>query len=164
MGIKIFRADIIYHLFDQFTAYRKQLLVDKKAALAAEAIWPCLLKIVPGAVFNKSDPIIVGCEVVEGTLRIGTPICVAGKDTLGKVAGIEKDHKSVESAKRGAQVAVRIESDATRSFGRHFVETDVLCSKITRRSIDVMKEVFRDDVTKDEWLLIKRLKTDLKIL
>jgi translation initiation factor 5B len=30
MGVKIFKADIIYHLFDQFTAYMKQLQEQKR--------------------------------------------------------------------------------------------------------------------------------------
>ncbi|CAG8733403.1 15400_t:CDS:2, partial [Racocetra fulgida] len=67
LGIKIFEADIIYHLFDQFTAYNK-------------AVFPCVLKIVPGAIFNKRDPIILGVDVVEGVLRTGTPICVVKTD------------------------------------------------------------------------------------
>lgn len=166
LGIKIFRADIIYHLFDQFTAYTKEIKEQRKRELAPLAVWPCHLRIVPGCVFNKRDPIILGVDIVEGSLRIGTPICVPGRGgtVLGKVAGIEKEHKSVEAAKKGSQVAVRLESSGDpKSFGRHFDEKDELFSKISRQSIDVLKEFFRNDVSKDEWLLIKKLKVSLKI-
>ncbi|KAI3648296.1 hypothetical protein MP228_006150 [Amoeboaphelidium protococcarum] len=165
MGIKVFKADIIYHLFDQFTAYNKKLIEDRKKEMAAEAIWPCHLKIVPGCVFNKRDPIILGVDIVEGQLRLGTPICVPSKEcvVLGKVAGIEKEHKAVEQASKGSQVAVRIETDQVRIFGRHFEENDELVSRITRKSIDILKEAFRSEVSKDEWLLIKKLKPILKI-
>jgi translation initiation factor 5B len=60
MGIRIFRADIIYHLFDQFTAYMTDIQDQKKRDLAPQAVWPCCLRIVPGCVFNKKDPIILG--------------------------------------------------------------------------------------------------------
>ncbi|KAI3630672.1 hypothetical protein MIR68_012107 [Amoeboaphelidium protococcarum] len=165
MGIKVFKADIIYHLFDQFTAYNKKLIEDRKKEMAAEAIWPCHLKIVPGCIFNKRDPIILGVDIVEGQLRLGTPICVPSKEcvVLGKVAGIEKEHKAVEQASKGSQVAVRIETDQVRIFGRHFEENDELVSRITRKSIDILKEAFRSEVSKDEWLLIKKLKPILKI-
>lgn len=72
VGVKIFTADIIYHLFDAFTAYQKDMLEQKKKESAAQAVWPCVLA--PVAVFNKKDPIVVGVDVVEGSLRIGTPL------------------------------------------------------------------------------------------
>lgn len=52
-GIKIFKADIIYHLFDQFTAYNKQMVEAKRADSAPKAVWPCRLKII--ACFAKRD-------------------------------------------------------------------------------------------------------------
>jgi translation initiation factor 5B len=166
MGVKIFTADIIYHLFDQFTAYMNNIKEERKKEKAALAIWPCILKIVPGCIFNKKDPIILGVDVVEGSVKIGTPICIPSKDCLllGKVQGIENNHKPVQIAKKGQQVAIRIEdSDGTVMAGRQFGESDELCSKISRQSIDVLKELFRADVTRDEWLLIKKLKTMLHI-
>ena len=73
VGIKIFTADIIYHLFDSFTSYRAKMLEEKRTEGASDAVYPCVLKTV--AVFNKKDPIVLGVDIVEGTLRPGTPIC-----------------------------------------------------------------------------------------
>lgn len=43
-------------------------------------------------VFNMKDPIIVGMEVMEGNLRVGTPLCIPAKDGLeiGRVTSIEQ--------------------------------------------------------------------------
>lgn len=71
-GVKIFTADIIYHLFDQFTKHMDDLLEKKKEDSKLLAVFPCVLK--PVAVFNKTGPIIVGVDVVEGQLKINTPI------------------------------------------------------------------------------------------
>eukprot|EP00158_Paraphelidium_tribonemae_P006854 Partr_v1_DN27998_c2_g1_i1_m11076 putative Translation Initiation Factor len=163
MHVKIFRADIIYHLFDQFTAYMKNIQDEKRKEMAPSAIWPCTLRIVPGCIFNKKDPIILGVDVLEGSVRIGTPVCVPSKGNivLGKIAGIEAQHKAVEIAKKGQQVAVRIETplnETARIAGRHFMEGDELISRISRGSIDILKASFRDEVSKDEWLLIKKFK------
>lgn len=46
-------ADIIYHLFDAFTAYNAAILEQKRIDAAPKAVWPCKLKII--AVFAKSD-------------------------------------------------------------------------------------------------------------
>lgn len=78
-----FTADIIYHLFDAFTAYNAEMLEAKRKDAAPQAIWPCRLKIIN--VFAKRDPIILGVDIIDGTLRVGTPICVVKVDaTTGK--------------------------------------------------------------------------------
>ena len=171
LDVRIFRADIIYHLFDQFTKYMTDISEQKKKDLAPSAVFPCVLRIVPGCVFNKRSPIMVGVEVLEGTLRVGTPLCVIGPDnqpiTLGRVTSIEHDHRPMDLVKRGGPgVAIKIESavyEATRMYGRHFTEKDSLLSKLSRQSIDVLKEGFRDQVSKDEWALIVKLKKILNI-
>ena len=73
-GIKVFQADIIYHLFDDFTKHMAQLKEQKKEESKLLAVFPCVLK--PLQVFNKKDPIVVGLDVEEGSLRLLTPICV----------------------------------------------------------------------------------------
>lgn len=71
-GIKIFTADIIYHLFDDFTKHMAQLQEKRKEESKLHAVFPCVLN--PLQVFNKKDPIVVGVDVVEGSLRPLTPI------------------------------------------------------------------------------------------
>jgi translation initiation factor 5B len=78
IGVKIFEADIIYHLFDKFTAHMKQLEEQRKEESKMLAVFPCVLK--PVAVFNKKDPIIIGVDVTEGALRMTTPICAVRKN------------------------------------------------------------------------------------
>lgn len=167
LDIKIFKADIIYHLFDQFTAYMTALTEQKRKDMAPQAVFPCVLRIVPGCVFNKRDPIILGVDVVEGILRIGTPICVVQQPgnvvcSLGRVTSIELNHRHMEQVKRGGpSVAIKIEHasyEPARLFGRHFIESDLLYSKITRQSIDILKETFRNDLAKDDWALVVKLK------
>ena len=72
VGVKIFTADIIYHLFDDFTKHMAQLAEQKKEDSKLQAVFPCVLT--PVAVFNKKDPIVVGVDVTEGNLRLLTPI------------------------------------------------------------------------------------------
>ncbi|KAI9138786.1 hypothetical protein BKA69DRAFT_1089282 [Paraphysoderma sedebokerense] len=140
LGVRVFKADIIYHLFDQFTAYHNDMLEQKRKDAAPVAVFPCVLKIIPGAVFNKRDPIVLGVDVVEGILRVGTPLCVLGPDkkpiSIGKVASMEINHRSVESVKRGqagAGVAIKIECpvyENPKMYGRHFTDKDELISKV----------------------------------
>ena len=164
LNVKIFTADIIYHLFDKFTAYMADIREERKRAAADDAVFPCRLKIIPNCVFCRKDPIVVGVEVVEGIARVGTPIAIPSKDfiTIGRIASMEVDHKSVEKAGLGKNVAMKIvstaPSEAARMYGRHFDHTDELVSAITRKSIDTVKEFYRDELCKDDWQLMVKLK------
>ncbi|KAK9389053.1 P-loop containing nucleoside triphosphate hydrolase protein, partial [Lipomyces mesembrius] len=174
-GIRIFSADIIYHLFDAFTNYQKELLEVKRKETAAQAIFPCVLHTVK--IINKRNPMIIGVDVSEGSLRLGTPIATVRIDPatqmrqvmqLGRVISLEVNHKSVDIAKKGqAQggVAMRLDTPANQpTWGRHVDETDTLYSEISRESIDTLKDpAYRDDVTRDEWLLLRQLKAVFSI-
>lgn len=79
-GIKIFTANIIYHLFDEFTAYVKACQDARKEGGGNNAIFPCALEVVKDAVFNRGNPIIIGVNVTAGCLRVGTPLCIPEKE------------------------------------------------------------------------------------
>lgn len=70
VGVKIFIADIIYHLFDQFKAYIENLKEEKKKEASDEAVFPCVLKIMPNCIFNKKDPIVLGVDVLDGIVKV----------------------------------------------------------------------------------------------
>uniref|UniRef100_A0A1J3CSV2 Eukaryotic translation initiation factor 5B n=1 Tax=Noccaea caerulescens TaxID=107243 RepID=A0A1J3CSV2_NOCCA len=168
MGVKIFCADIIYHLFDQFKAYIENIKEEKKKESADEAVFPCVLQILPNCVFNKKDPIVLGVDVIEGILKIGTPICVPGREfiDIGRVTSIENNHKPVDYAKKGSKVAIKIigsNAEEHKMFGRHFDMEDELVSHISRRSIDILKTNYRDELSIDEWKLVVKLKNIFKI-
>ncbi|KAL6935394.1 related to Eukaryotic translation initiation factor 5B [Hanseniaspora guilliermondii] len=175
-GVKIFNAEVIYHLFDAFTAYQEKLKEEKRAEYATQVVYPCVLNTIQ--IINKRRPMIIGVDVVEGTLKIGTPICAVRYDAetkqknvlvLGKVASLEINHESVTEVKKGqtnAGVAMRLDDPSTQQpiWGKHVDEKDVLYSHITRKSIDTLKDpLFRDKVPKTDWLLIKKLKPTLQI-
>lgn len=86
MGVKIFTAEIIYHLFDDFTKHMKALNEQKKEESKMLAVFPCVLK--PVAIFNKKDPIVVGVDVVDGNLRMNTPIAAVKINTVTGVKDI----------------------------------------------------------------------------
>ncbi|TYI34135.1 hypothetical protein ES332_A04G181900v1 [Gossypium tomentosum] len=169
LGVRIFIADIIYHLFDQFKAYIDGLKEERKREAADEAVFPCVLKILPNCIFNKKDPIVLGVDILEGILRVGTPICIPQREfiDIGRIASIENNHKPVDSAKKGQKVAIKIVGSNTeeqqKMYGRHFELEDELVSHISRRSIDILKANYRDDLTLDEWRLVQRLKILFKI-
>ncbi|XP_044250388.1 eukaryotic translation initiation factor 5B isoform X1 [Drosophila takahashii] len=169
LGVKIFQADIIYHLFDKFTAYREELKQKKREEFRSVAVFPCKLRILPQFIFNSRDPIVMGVMVENGIVKVGTPICVPSKEfvDIGIVTSIESNHKQIESARKGQEICVKIDpipGESPKMFGRHFEAEDMLISKISRQSIDACKDYFRDDLIKADWSLMVELKKLFEIL
>eukprot|EP01134_Creolimax_fragrantissima_P006578 CFRG6578T1 len=169
MGVTLFTADIIYHLFDNFTAHIKAIKDRKKEENRHLAWFPCHFVIKPEFVINKRDPIIVGVDVLEGRLTVGVPVCVPSKDNIiiGTVQSIEINNKEIAEAKVGQSAAVKIAnfgSDAPKMYGRQFDHLDELYTRLNRNTIDILKEHFRDDMSKEDWRLIMKMKKMYQIL
>lgn len=168
VGVQIFTADIIYHLFDMFTAYMEEMKKKRREDVNDDVVFPSICKILPQHIYNKKDPIIVGVDVMEGILRVGTPLVVKHGDgwlDIGQVASIELNKKQVVTAKKGESVAVKIQHKNTDHimYGRHFDFQDALISKMSRSAIDLLKENFRDDLGKEDWILVIKLKKMFEI-
>lgn len=71
---------------------------------------------------------------------------------------IEKEKKAVDEARKGQSVAVKVDTPNNVVFGRHFTTESVLYSRLTRESINALKEHFKDALTKEEWQLVIKLK------
>ncbi|EGT44666.1 hypothetical protein CAEBREN_04552 [Caenorhabditis brenneri] len=168
-GVKVFQADIIYHLQDAFLKYREELKEKARRENEHLAIFPCKLRVLPNHVFNTRNPIVCGVAIEAGQVKRGIPICVPSKEgiLLGTISSVQRNNEEVLIAKQGEEVCIKIENttgEAPKLYGRHFTHEDALVSKITRESIDVCKTYFRDDLTKADWQLIVQLKKLLDIM
>eukprot|EP00796_Vickermania_ingenoplastis_P010590 gene10589-7357_t len=160
--IRIFQANIIYHLFDAFT----------QARLRDSVIFPVVLT-VTGDAFHATKPMIIPVKVKNGQLRTGTPLCtVTGKEgdsnkdgeikMIGRVMSLERDGKPVEKATPGMEVAVKIYTgDTNASFGRQVDKHSELISRITRPSVNAIKK-FRSELTPEDVNLLATLIQVLK--
>lgn len=94
-NVKIFNADIIYHLMDYFTKYVAEVREERKLKEGKDAVFPCVLKQV--ATFRKNDPIVLGVDVEYGVLKIGTPITIYKKKNVNFWLMLRKTKKKSES-------------------------------------------------------------------
>ncbi|ESQ34679.1 hypothetical protein EUTSA_v10006634mg [Eutrema salsugineum] len=173
MGVKILCADIIYHLFDRFNGYLKDIKEEKKKETACQVVFPCVLNILPNCVFNKKDPIILGVYVANGILKVGTPMCIIKEIEnlrvfmdIGRVASIKKNNNTVDSATKDEMVAIKIIASnpgEQKMFGRHFGIDDELVSHFSSRSFDILRANYRDELSRDEWELALQLENMFKI-
>lgn len=169
-GVKILKAEIIYHLLEMYSEYAKGVVAADKHQNAEAAVFPVQLRALPDCIFNTRSPLVLGVEVARGTLKLQTPLCVfkdGGCTRLGTVTSIMDNKKSVSSASAGEKVCIKIEmpkNDTPRMFGRHFGLEDPLYSVVTRKSIDVLKEYFKDEITPEHVDLLVFLKKKFEIV
>ena len=72
---------------------------------------------------------------------------------------IEREHKQIPICKKGQPaVAIKIEGPNQPMYGRQLEDKETLYSAISRQSIDVLKAYFKEEVSKEEWRLIIKLK------
>ncbi|XP_042902233.1 eukaryotic translation initiation factor 5B [Parasteatoda tepidariorum] len=157
LGVKILHADIIYHLFDMFVEHRENHLkkLDEKRHLA---VFPCILTLLAKITADCSSPLVLHVTVEAGVLRNGTPLCVPKRSNLdiGTVTLIQVDGQTVLCAKEGQSALVTVDSDLHQPL--ELEPDDNLVSRISRQSIDVLKEYYKDELSPSDWHLMSELK------
>ena len=78
VGVKIFQADIIYHLFDSFMKYRDELKAKKREEFKDVAVFPCKLRILPQVMLGNYSTIDM-----EQTFWVN--LCIVTKFMLIKI-------------------------------------------------------------------------------
>lgn len=131
-------------------------------------MFPCVLEMVKGAVFMAKNPIIIGCKVKEGVLKEGTPLVVPDKDkgkVIGKVQSMQINNKDVKEVRASdGEFALKLSGDQTITYGRHFDDTNQICSLISRDSLDMLKKFFKDDLKQEDLKLCVKLKKVFDIM
>ena len=68
------------------------------------------LSVVPGAIFKRQNPIIIGVDIIEGELNVGTRLFIENVE-LGVVTRMEYNHNPLLRATTGKKVAISIHSN-----------------------------------------------------
>lgn len=166
-GVTIFTHDTLYVLLDNFGNFMTELTITNNKTLKENVIYPCIISIIKFNVFNKCNPFIAGITVVDGILKIGTPICVMNTGKfVGVVKNIRKDDVDVKECNKGDIVSVNIDTtDGESIYGKHFGDDVIMCAKLTRSSIDALKTIDVDYVSIiGNFKLIKKIKLSLGIV
>ena len=163
-GLKLLINDHIYTLLDEFKKYCDEVKVNEMKILKEnykdDLFVPVVLKIIPKYIFNKSNPIVFGVKVKEGTLYKNTNIRIKKGNKiidLGIIDEIRQNNKEVEFAEKDKEVSIRISSKKDSSnivYGRNFDHKDLLFSKMTKNTIKALK-IFKNEYIIDMTTLNK---------
>src|SRR5438128_2007457 len=152
--VPVFKGDVLYHVLEEYSRW-----VDAQRVAGAKAemdllIRPGKIKLLKGFVFRRSDPAIVGVEVLDGIIKPKYPLINGRGQRIGQVGRIQDQGKDVGEAGAGKQVAVSIDKPMV---GRQINEGDVLYVDVPVQHARVLSSKFRDYLSPGEIALLSEL-------
>jgi translation initiation factor 5B len=154
-GVKIFRDNIIYKLIESYENWVTEEKLRETYEKALKTVFPAKFQVLPGYVFRRSSPAIVGVRVLGGVIRPGYKIMRSDGKPLGKINQIQLKGKPLQEARSGSEVAVSIEGDVL--VGRHFDEGDILYTDPTEKDLETFITDFRNELSNETIELIKEI-------
>ena len=156
-GIRIFSHNIIYRLVEEYEEWVSRVKeADLKRGFEG-LVKPGMIRILPGLVFRRRDPAIVGVEVLAGRIRPHYPLARA-RDLryVGEILQIQDQGKPIPEAVKGMSVAISIRGNIM--VGRQIKEGDILYVSVPEEHMRRLMEDYRDLLTEEELKLLKELR------
>jgi len=156
--IKLFSANVIYQLTEDYQAWIDAAEEEKKKAYLDAVIKPAKIRVIPKLIFRNSKPAIVGIEVLSGTVKQDHGLIRRDGSRVGKVEGMQDKGKNLKSVSRGKKVAMSIK-DAI--FGKNFDEGDVLYVDIPENHYKILESELKSNLSEDEYETLNEI-VDIK--
>lgn len=145
--IPIFNQKTIYNLIDEYLAWMKQ---EDEARLNEEfnrLVKPAKVKFIPGYVFRKAKPAVIGVEVLAGKIKPKNTLVKENGRNVGDILQIQDKGKAASEAKIGSQVAVSL---GKAIVGRHIQEGEIYYVRIPENHAKSLLTRFSDRLTPEE--------------
>jgi len=145
--ISIFQHNIIYHLIDNYVKWMKS---EQEARLQKQLevlVRPGKIKILPGYVFRRAKPAIVGIEVLTGMIKTKYSLIKEDGTDIGEIKQIQDKGQAISEARTGMQVAISLNKPIV---GRHIFEKDTLYVKVPEAHAKILLTKFQDHLSIEE--------------
>jgi translation initiation factor 5B len=145
--VPIFRHKIIYRLIDDYLQWVKK---EEETRLGEEfdrLVKPGKVKFLPGYVFRKAKPAVIGVEVLAGHIKPKYVLAKEDGRNIGEIMQIQDKGKAVSEANVGLQVAVSLSKPIV---GRHIHEGEVFYVMVPEAHAKVLLTKFQDRLTAEE--------------
>jgi translation initiation factor 5B len=153
-GIPVFKAQIIYHLIEDYLNWFEE---QRAAGVKAELdilVRPGSIRVLPGFVFRRSKPAVVGVEVLAGRIRPKYPLIDQDGRRIGEIMQIQDKGKDLHEATKGMQVAASIDKG---TVGRNINEDQTLAVDIPEKHVKILQSRLATELSPEEAALITAL-------
>jgi len=157
-NVPIFWHNVIYHLIDDYLRWMKSEKESRERSEFDRLIKPAKIRVLPGFVFRRSKPAIVGVEVLAGRVRPRVRLMTSEGKEIGEILQVQDKGASIPYAEKGHQVAISIDKPIV---GRHFDEGDILYVYVPEQHARLLNTKFKDRLSEDE---LEALNETIKIM
>jgi len=154
-GVKVFYNNVIYRLIEEYEKWVEEEKRREVEDKLARVVRPGKIRLLPGFVFRRSDPAIVGIEVLGGVIKPGYPLMRADGRYVGEIMQIQRMGKPVKEARKGDEVAISIRGNVM--VGRHIKEGDILYTDIPIYHVKVLVQELRNALSEDEIEVLREI-------
>jgi translation initiation factor 5B len=137
-GVYIIYDSSIYKLMEKLDAAIAKKEEEDVRVLLSQLVLPGKVEVLPGFIFRKSKPAIIGIKVVGGIIKKGYPLMNTSGNKVGEIKDIQENKKSLEVATTGQEVAISIEG---AEYGKDFKEGDILYTRPSAQQIIKLLEL-----------------------
>ena len=155
-GVVIFQNNIIYQLVDDYLKWYEGEREAERRAELSKLVLPGKIKLLPGYVFRRSDPAIVGVQVLAGRIRRGYPLMTRDGRRVGEIMQIQEHKKPLDEAVKGQEVAISIRGKVI--VGRQIKEGDVLYVDVPLEHANRLLEKFASELSEEEVAILKMVR------
>jgi len=153
--IPVFQNNIIYRLVEEYLEWVEKEKSEEIRRGLDNLYRPGKIRVLPGYVFRRSDPAIVGVEVLGGVIRPGYPLIREDGKRIGFIMQIQERGRSLDIARTGASVAISIRGNVM--VGRHFDEGDTLYTDIPEDHLQQLVEKYWNYLSDDEKIVLREI-------
>ena len=146
-GIPLFCNNIIYHLIDDYLRWLEKKKAEIERGEFERLVKPAKIKILPGYIFRRAKPAIVGVEVLAGTIKPRLRLIRKDGKEIGEILQIQDRGKAIPKASKGSQVAISIDKPVV---GRHIDEGDILYVNVPEAHARQLFSKFMERLSSDE--------------
>jgi translation initiation factor 5B len=140
-GIRIFKDSVLFRLVNTYLEWVEKETTTRKLRTFESLMKPGKIKIMEGYVFRRSEPAIVGVEILAGTIRPKYPLMNSKGKVVGTISQIQDRGQSIHEATTGARVAISMREPI---IGRHIKEGEILYTALPEQDARLLQKEYYD--------------------
>ncbi len=145
-GVRIFKERVLFRLIENYLSWVEEETRKRRLRTFESLVKPGKIKILEGYVFRRSNPAIVGVEVLAGRIKPKYPLMNEKGKVVGTIAQIQDRGQSIPEATKGMKVAISMREPVV---GRHIREGETLYVAVPENDARLLLREYNDMLEED---------------